>query len=211
MLSLTSVLAYAATLSGLVAAVDIPEGCPVPDRTITNLHWFNGSSSLNCFGADRSQNGCYHGANWLQPTNATDCRANNGSWVPLCATGFQSYQPWGYGSPEFIQLDFDNGNSCYDTYKGYRNYEIGAGRIDLCSSHAENIINFYASSAAESSTARIEWISSGSYAGKCDNGSTINYSGSVEFELDCDIDDQLNSTCTAGPITVPVTEYSINN
>lgn len=214
MVALVTLLAGAAMAVPALSA-GVPDGCPLPDWNIDELHWFNGSSSLNCFGTDRSKSGCYTGNPdtnyWVQPISQDDCRnVKKGSWVPVCATGFQSYQPWGYGSPEYITLKGPKTN-CRDTYKGYRNYEIGGGRIDLCSSHAESIVNLYASSSADSSTARIERYMSGSYSGTCTNGSRIAYHGSVEFTLDCSFDPERNATCTATNINIPVTDYTISN
>ncbi|KAL4881169.1 hypothetical protein BJY04DRAFT_218348 [Aspergillus karnatakaensis] len=190
-----------------------PQGCPLPAWTVSNLAWYNGSSSLDCIHnpTDIAAKGCLCGRSWCEPNQET-C-AGIGSWVNVCYTGMPNYEPWGYGPPQTLDIDFADGLDCHDEYIGYRIHDIGYGESNCGYSDRAlgRIVSFYGTSNEESSVGRLEYVLGSGHALVCEDGRKITYSGATEFELDCVHDAQFNATCTAGPFDVPVLSYEFVN
>ncbi|KAJ5662798.1 hypothetical protein N7462_011724 [Penicillium macrosclerotiorum] len=207
---LTSLLALSTpTLSMVVRRQSIvpPTGCPIPTWQVNNFQWYNGSHSLDCIHnqVDINAKGCLCGNGWCEPDPAT-C---NGTMVPVCYTGMPNYQPWGYGPPETLDIDFADGLECHDEYIGYRVHDIGNGASNC--GYADRglgrIVAFYGTSNLASSTGHMDYTLGDGHALKCDNGSSITYSGSVDFTLTCTHDADFNATCTAPVFDIPVLSY----
>jgi len=184
-----------------------PEGCPIPTWTINNFQWYNGSHSLDCIHnqADINAKGCLCGNSWCDPDPAT-C---NGTMVNVCYTGMPNYKPWGYGPLETLAIDFEDGLTCRDQYIGYRIHDIGNGESNCgyADRGAGRIVAFYGTSNLESSIGHMDYTLGDGHALKCDNGSSITYSGSTDFQLSCIHDAFFNATCTAPVFEVPVLNY----
>ncbi|PYH96854.1 hypothetical protein BO71DRAFT_396649 [Aspergillus ellipticus CBS 707.79] len=186
-----------------------PSGCPLPTWQVTTFHWFNGSKSLDCIHneADINFKDCLCGGPgvWCAPDPAT-C---NGSMVPVCYTGMPNYQPWGFGPPETLDIDFADGLTCHDEYIGYRIHDIGSGESNC--GYADRgegrIVSFYGSSDYDTSTGHMDYVLGDGHALECANGSKITYSGSTDFELNCVHDAFFNATCTAEVFEIPVLSY----
>ncbi|KAE8364097.1 hypothetical protein BDV27DRAFT_145567 [Aspergillus caelatus] len=185
-----------------------PEGCPIPTWKVDDFRWFNGSHSLDCIHSevDKNAKGCLCGRDWCEP-NPDTC---NGTMVNVCYTGMPNYQPWGYGPPQTLAIDFEDGLHCGDTYIGYRVHDIAHGESNC--GYADRglgrIVSFYGSSNEEKSTGHMDYVLGGGHALECANGSKITYSGSTDFTLNCIHDEFFNATCTAEPFEVPVLSYS---
>lgn len=202
---LTTLLAL--STGTLSQSITPPEGCPLPRWTITNFHWYNGSSSLDCIHneADRSAKGCLCGRGWCEP-NPDTC---NGSMVPVCYTGMPNYEPWGYGPPQTLDIDFADGLSCHDEYIGYRIHDIGNGASNC--GYADRglgrVVSFYGTSNKESSVGHLDYELGRGHALECQDGRKITYSGRTDFELECVHDAFFNATCTAERFEVPVLAF----
>ncbi|CEJ62318.1 hypothetical protein PMG11_10820 [Penicillium brasilianum] len=214
MVSITSLMTGLLALSSSAVSTAIhrrsitpPEGCPIPTWTVNNFHWYNGSHSLDCIHnqVDINTKGCLCGSGWCEPNQAT-C---NGSWVNVCYTGMPNYQPWGYGPPQTLDIKFADGLTCHDEYIGYRIHDIAHGESNC--GYADRglgrIVAFYGSSDLDSSTGHMDYTLGAGHALKCDNGSSITYSGSVDFALSCTHDADFNATCTAPVFEIPVLSY----
>jgi hypothetical protein len=186
-----------------------PAGCPLPTWKVTNFHWYNGSSSLDCIHneADINAKGCLCGNTWCEPNEAT-C-AGIGSWVNVCYTGMPNYQPWGYGPPQTLHIDFEDGLTCADQYIGYRVHDIAHGESNC--GYADRglgrIVSFYGDSNEDSSTGHMDYVLGAGHALTCEDGRNITYSGSTDFPLECVHDAAFNATCTAEPFEIPVLSY----
>lgn len=186
-----------------------PTGCPIPTWTVNNFRLFNGSNSLDCVHnqEDINTKGCLCAGTggWCAPDQAT-C---NGSWVNVCYTGMPNYEPWGYGPPETLDIDFADGLDCHDEYIGYRIHDIGNGDSNCGYQDRAlgRIVSFYGSSNEAESVGHMDYVLGAGHALKCDNGSSITYSGSVDFPLTCTYDAYANATCTAPVFDIPVLEY----
>ncbi|PYI10645.1 hypothetical protein BO78DRAFT_394064 [Aspergillus sclerotiicarbonarius CBS 121057] len=184
-----------------------PDGCPLPTWEVTTFHWYNGSKSLDCIHnqADINFKDCLCGDNWCAPDPAT-C---NGSMVNVCWTGMPNYQPWGFGPPETLDIDFADGLTCHDQYIGYRVHDIGNGASNC--GYADRgegrIVSFYGSSDYATSTGHMDYVLGDGHALECANGSMITYSGSTDFTLTCTHDAYFNATCTAPVFEIPVLSY----
>ncbi|KAF7590838.1 hypothetical protein BBP40_002307 [Aspergillus hancockii] len=208
---LTGLLALSSSVTaGAIQArsIDPPEGCPIPTWTVDSFNWFNGSHSLDCIHnqEDITAKGCLCGREWCEPNPAT-C---NGSMVNVCYTGMPNYQPWGYGPPQTLHFEFEDGLKCGDTYIGYRIHDIahGASNCGYADRGLGRIVSFYGSSNEATSTGRMDYVLGSGHALECANGSKITYSGSTDFTLNCVHDEFFNATCTAAPFEVPVLSYS---
>ncbi|KAE8353196.1 hypothetical protein BDV28DRAFT_112885 [Aspergillus coremiiformis] len=183
-----------------------PEGCPIPTWTVDNFRWFNGSHSLDCIhnDVDRNTKGCLCEQGWCNPNTC------NSTLVNVCYTGMPNYQPWGYGPPQTLAIDFQDGLKCADTYIGYRIHDIGHGESNCgyADRSLGRIVSFYGSSNEATSTGHIDYVLGSGHALECANGSKITYSGSTDFTLNCVHDASFNATCTAAPFEVPVLSYS---
>jgi hypothetical protein len=214
MVAIASILTGLLALSSSAASTAIrrrsitpPDGCPIPTWTVSDFRWYNGSHSLDCVHNDIDINskGCYCGSGWCEPDPAT-C---NGTMVNICWTGLPNYQPWGYGPPQTLDIKFADGLTCHDEYIGYRVHDIGHGESN-CGYNDRGlgrIVAFYGSSNEDSSTGHMDYTLGDGHALKCDNGSSITYSGSVDFELTCIHDANFNATCTAPVFDVLVLSY----
>ncbi|KAJ5195422.1 uncharacterized protein N7498_008860 [Penicillium cinerascens] len=195
------------TLSLRPRSITPPDGCPIPTWTVSNFRWYNGSHSLDCIHneADINAKGCLCGNGWCKPDPAT-C---NGTMVPVCYTGMPNYQPWGYGPPQTLDIDFADGLKCHDQYIGYRIHDIGHGESNC--GYADRgegrIVAFYGTSDLDSSTGHMDYTLGSGHALTCANGSSITYSGSVNFPLTCAHDAYFNATCTAPVFDIPVLTY----
>ncbi|RAK99630.1 uncharacterized protein BO80DRAFT_494636 [Aspergillus ibericus CBS 121593] len=129
--------------------------------------------------------------------------------VNVCWTGMPNYQPWGYGPPETLDIDFADGLTCHDEYIGYRVHDIGNGASNC--GYADRgegrIVSFYGSSDYETSTGRMDYVLGDGHALECTNGSRITYQGSTEFTLTCTHDADFNATCTAPVFEIPVLSW----
>ncbi|KAL4865289.1 hypothetical protein BDV12DRAFT_174920 [Aspergillus spectabilis] len=207
MTGMLSLSASVSSLSSRPRSITPPAECPIPTWEVTNFQWYNGSSSLDCIHnqADINARGCLCGNNWCEPNQAT-C---NGSWVNVCYTGMPNYQPWGYGPPQTLHIDFEDGLSCADQYIGYRVHDIGNGESNC--GYADRgqgrIVSFYGSSNDAISTGHMDYVLGAGHALTCANGSQITYSGSTDFQLTCQHDAEFNATCTAEPFEIPVLSY----
>jgi hypothetical protein len=113
--------------------------------------------------------------------------------VNVCWTGMPNYEPWGYGPKQTLDISFEDGHG--ESNCGYA--DRGAGRI----------VAFYGSSNEDSSIGHMDYTLGSGHSLKCDNGSSITYSGSVDFPLTCEHDSYFNATCTAPVFEVPVLSY----
>ncbi|KAL3465715.1 hypothetical protein BJX64DRAFT_252313 [Aspergillus heterothallicus] len=207
---LTGILSLSTAASSLALrprSITPPTGCPLPTWEVTNLNWYNGSHSLDCIHneADINDKGCLCGDTWCEPDQAT-C---NGSWVNVCYTGMPNYQPWGYGPPQTLEIDFADGLTCADQYIGYRVHDIAHGESNC--GYADRglgrIVSFYGTSNDDVSTGHMDYVLGSGHALTCEDGRRITYSGSTDFELTCDHDSFFNATCTAAPFEIPVLDY----
>ncbi|OJJ99160.1 hypothetical protein ASPACDRAFT_79087 [Aspergillus aculeatus ATCC 16872] len=189
------------------ASITPPEGCPIPTWEVTYFHWFNGSKSLDCIHnpADIAFKDCLCGNAWCDQDPAT-C---NGTMVPVCYTGMPNYQPWGYGPPQTLAIDFADGLECRDTYIGYRIHDIAHGESNC--GYADRglgrIVSFYGTSNEDTSVGHMDYELGSGHALTCNNGSKITYHGSVDFQLNCVHDAFFNATCDAAPFEIPVLSY----
>jgi hypothetical protein len=206
-MALLAVSAYASPSKLLPRSITPPEGCPIPTWKVTEFQWYNGSHSLDCIHnqVDINTKGCLCGHGWCEPDPAT-C---NGTMVNVCWTGMPNYEPWGYGPLETLDIDLADGLNCHDEYIGYRIHDIGNGASNCgyADRGAGRIVAFYGSSNLEKSTGRIDYTLGDGHALKCDNGSSITYSGSTDFQLSCTHDAYFNATCTAPVFEIPVLNY----
>ncbi|KAL2824992.1 hypothetical protein BJY01DRAFT_230298 [Aspergillus pseudoustus] len=207
---LTGILSLSPSASSLALrprSITPPTGCPLPTWQVTNFAWYNGSHSLDCVHneADINAKGCLCGNTWCEPNQAT-C---NGSWVNVCYTGMPNYQPWGYGPPQTLEIDFADGLTCADQYIGYRVHDIGHGESNC--GYADRglgrIVSFYGSSNEDVSTGHMDYVLGNGHALTCDDGRQITYSGSTDFQLTCQHDAFFNATCSAEPFEIPVLSY----
>lgn len=202
----TGILSLSLPLS-TSASINPPPGCPLPTWTVTSFTWHNGSHSLDCIhnAADIATKGCLYQNTWATP-NETTCASIGGSWVNVCYTGMPNYSPWGYGSPQTLDIKFTAGPTCHDEYIGYRVHDIGNGESNC--GYADRamgrIISFYGSSNQDTSTGRMEYILGAGHALACANGRRITYSGQADFALNCVHDAFFNASCTAEPFEIPV-------
>ncbi|KAJ5500886.1 hypothetical protein N7463_008136 [Penicillium fimorum] len=184
-----------------------PDGCPIPTWRVNNFQWYNGSHSLDCIHnqADIDAKGCLCGNGWCEP-DPTTC---NGTMVNLCWTGMPNYEPWGYGPLERLDIDFEDGLACHDQYIGYRIHDMGHGESNCgyADRGAGRIVAFYGTTNLESSTGHMDYTLGDGHAMKCENGSSITYSGSTDFELSCTHDAFYNATCTGAVFEIPVLGY----
>ncbi|EPS31720.1 hypothetical protein POX_d06087 [Penicillium oxalicum] len=207
---LTGLLALTSSaVSSVVSRRSItpPEGCPIPTWTVNNFVWHNGSHSLDCVHhRDDNPKACLCGSGWCEPDPAT-C---NGTMVNPCYTGLPNYEPWGYGPLETLDIDFADGLQCHDQYIGYRIHDIGNGESNCgyADRGAGRIVSFYGTSNFASSTGHMDYVLGSGHALTCANGSSITYSGSVDFPLTCTHDANFNATCTAPVFEIPVLSYS---
>lgn len=122
-----------------------------------------------------------------------------------------NYHPWGFGPPETLDIDFADGLQCHDEYIGYRVHDIGNGESNCgyADRGAGRIVSFYGSSNEAQSTGHMDYVlgTGAGHALECQNGSSITYSGSVDFPLTCTHDAQFNATCTAPVFEIPVLSY----
>ncbi|KAL3480469.1 hypothetical protein BJX99DRAFT_254460 [Aspergillus californicus] len=182
-----------------------PEGCPLPTWEVSSFNWYNGSHSLDCIHneVDINAKGCICSTGWCDPATCT------GTLVNVCYTGMPNYQPWGYGPPQTLNIDFADGLTCADQYIGYRVHDIAHGESNC--GYADRglgrIVSFYGSSNDATSTGHMDYVLGNGHALTCANGSQITYSGSTDFELTCAHDAAFNATCTAESFVIPVLSY----
>ncbi|CEJ90366.1 hypothetical protein VHEMI06155 [[Torrubiella] hemipterigena] len=213
----TSLWAAAGMFIQLAAAVDLqpmpqPTGCPLPEPwEFTDFKWYNGSHGVDCTSNHGNQGtmGCLCGGegNWCEPPPAP-C---NGSVVNVCSTGLSSSNykpPWGFGPWEYLTVTLPGDNVCYDKYMGYRTHEIGKGY--LCTNLGPPHVSFVGRSDLESSQANFSYGIDNYASLKCDDGKKIAYRGHKIIDLDCDIDEFKNSTCTTDDFIVPITHWYYN-
>jgi hypothetical protein len=204
--SCLAILANASPSQIQPRSINLPKGCPIPTWRVNNFQWYNGSHSLDCIHnqADIEARGCLCGHGWCEP-NPVTC---NGSMVNVCWTGMPNYQPWGYGPLQTLTIAFDD-LTCHDQYIGYRIHDIGYGETNCGYSDrgGGRIVAFYGTSNLASSTGHMDYTLGYSHALQCENGSSITYSGSTDFELSCTHDASFNATCTAPVFEIPVLSY----
>lgn len=182
-----------------------PAGCPIPNWTVANFKWYNGSHSLDCIHneVDKNTKGCICNGNWCDPATCESTLVN------VCYTGLPNYEPWGYGPAQTLDIKFEDGLTCHDEYIGYRIHDIAHGESNCgyADRSLGRIVSFYGSSNEPSSVGHLDYTLGGGHALKCDNGSSITYSGSVDFPLTCEHDSFFNATCTAPVFEVPLLDY----
>ncbi|RAL08240.1 uncharacterized protein BO97DRAFT_408458 [Aspergillus homomorphus CBS 101889] len=207
LLSATSTTALSIHQPRSSASITPPEGCPIPTWEVSYFHWFNGSKSLDCIHnpADIAFKDCLCGREWCAPDPDT-C---NGTMVNVCYTGMPNYQPWGYGPPQTLAIDFADGLTCRDQYAAFRVHDIGHGASNC--GYADRglgrIVSFYGTSNEDTSVGHMDYELGAGHALTCNNGSKITYHGSVDFELTCVHDEFFNATCSAPAFEIPVLSY----
>ncbi|KAE8155092.1 hypothetical protein BDV25DRAFT_37650 [Aspergillus avenaceus] len=207
---ITGLVAFTSSVSAMAlqpraGSITPPEGCPLPTWTVSNFQWYNGSKSLDCIHneVDKNTKGCLCGRAWCDPTTC------NSTLVNVCYTGMPNYEPWGYGPPQTLNIDFEDGLHCHDEYIGYRIHDIGYGESNCgyADRSLGRIVSFYGTSNEATSTGHMDYVLGAGHALKCANGSSISYSGSTDFPVTCTHDSFFNATCTAAPFEIPVLSY----
>lgn len=156
---------------------------------------------------------CFNGTS--TPGVLIPCDSNLGPCdrcgVGACYTGLP-LQPAGFGPPDTISIGTNvvGYESCFESNpQSIRRHEVGNG-ILLCGGVAWRI-NFVGDSNADgASTGRVDISPLQSWT--CSNGSTIQASGGVDFEIECSRDTGNNATCVIPDgqnVVIPVLSYTI--
>jgi hypothetical protein len=172
---------------------------------VTTFNWFNSTHNLDCYsGPDLTKTGCINETGtieWCDPSVST-CQMCG---IALCSGGLPT-EPIGYGPPDTLTIDVQNGYSCSDINpKAYRRHDLGNGEVE-CGT-AASIMEFYGSSNAATDQGTIDYHPP---AFPCTDGRTISASGAATFTFTCTHDAGFNATCTAAPFVIPVTSWTIN-
>lgn len=184
-------------------------GCPDVTATLESLVWNKSTSSLDCFGKDNGKPGCRSKEDpslWYEPTNQQDCEKDGHLWVPdLCGDNVGG-QPWGYGPANTLKLNWgpDGGKNCTASYQLKSDRQIGAGPVALCSDNKNLEVHFYGDNEKDDSELRLFLYKGAGYGYECKNGNKVGFSAEGLFALHCEFDSYDNTTCTAGPLNMPI-------
>ncbi|KAI9650181.1 hypothetical protein NHQ30_000194 [Ciborinia camelliae] len=122
------------------------------------------------------------------------------------------YQPAGYGPPDSVQISTNvpGYTTCgEENPQEIRRYEVGGGTV-LCGGPAYRL-SFFGDSNSSPSIGHIDFAPTNTWT--CTNGSTIQGSGTVYFEIDCTYDSGNNATCVipdGESIEIPLLAYQIH-
>ncbi|CAD6448247.1 5f45502a-fe6c-4381-baf5-fd308ebb828e [Sclerotinia trifoliorum] len=214
LLSVTVTPSTSSPLPESTQSVTPPPECDViPTWEVTNFIWFNSSHNLDCVNQVDIPNVCVNST----PNGLTGCDGNLGPCTECglnaCLTGLP-LQPAGYGPPDDIKISINTPleyTSCEQTNPaGFRRYDVGNG-IVFCAGVAYRV-TFIGDSNPSSAgnVGRIDYEPN--YQWACTNGSVIQGSGSVEFEMDCSYDSGNNATCVIPDgenVVIPLLAYQI--
>lgn len=171
-----------------------PECDVIPPWVVTTFSWYNSTHNLDCVTGPDIGDGttCFNSTS----SGTVTCDPSQGPCdicgVYACDTGLP-YVPLGYGPPDNVTIDIENGYQCFQTNpQTVHRFEVGDG-IVMCGGTAYHI-NFFGDSNEAISTGHIDYNPITNW--DCTNGSTITGYGSVDFPVFCTYDAGNNATCT---------------
>ena len=189
-------LTLATPLKSRQAVVPPPECDVIPVWAVTDFFWYNSTHNLDCVTGPDIGDGttCF---NETADGTTVTCDPSQGPCdacgVYACDTGLP-YVPLGYGPPDNVTIDIENGYQCFQTNPQTVNrFEVGDG-IVMCGGTAYHI-DFYGDSNEVNSTGHVDYDPITNW--QCTNGSYITGYGSVDFPISCTHDAGFNATCLA--------------
>ncbi|ATZ45909.1 hypothetical protein BCIN_01g06060 [Botrytis cinerea B05.10] len=192
-----------------------PECDVIPTWEVTEFSWFNSTHNLDCVHQVNVPEVCVNStANGLVGCDGNlgpcdECGLNG------CLTGLP-LQPAGFGPPDDIKIGINTPsdyNRCEQTNPaGFRRYDVGDGVV-FCAGVAYRV-SFIGDSnpTSDGSPNKGTLYYEPNHQWACTNGSVIQGSGSVEFELDCSYDSGSNATCVipeGNNVVIPLLSYTI--
>ncbi|KAF7877482.1 hypothetical protein EAF04_001159 [Stromatinia cepivora] len=208
-----SVVSSSPLLQSVQSVTPPPECDVIPTWEVTNFIWFNSSHNLDCVHQVDVPNVCFNST----PNGLVGCDGNLGPCTECgvngCYTGLP-LQPAGYGPPDDVKISINvpqEYNYCEQSNPiGFRRYDVGNG-IVFCAGVAYRV-TFIGDSNPSSSPNMGHIDYSPNYQWTCTNGSHIQGSGSVDFEMDCTYDSGNNATCVipnGDNVVIPLLAYQI--
>ncbi|TEY86491.1 hypothetical protein BOTCAL_0007g00180 [Botryotinia calthae] len=192
-----------------------PECDVIPTWEVTEFSWFNSTHNLDCVNQVNVPEVCINStANGLVGCDGNlgpcdECGLNG------CLTGLPQ-QPAGFGPADDIKIGINTPgeyNQCEQTNPaGFRRYDVGNGVV-FCAGVAYRV-SFIGDSnpTTDGSPNKGTLYYEPNHQWACTNGSVIQGSGSVEFELDCSYDSGSNATCVipeGNNVVIPLLSYTI--